>query len=327
MLLFDTATLLPALLWALLLDVTLGDPPWLWRRLPHPVVWVGRAVARFEQAWNPLAQDPRDNLTAGAVITLALVAAAFLTGLLLQAIAGEGALAALLIGLFAWPLFAWRGLVLAVQEVARLLPRDPAAARRALRALVGRDPERLDDHGVARAAIESLAENFADAVVAPWWWMLLLGLPGLYVCKTVNTLDSMIGYLTPRHRHFGRVAARLDDLLNWVPARLAAGLIVLATLLVPGARPGPAVRVLRRDARRHRSPNAGFPEAAVAGALGLRLAGPRVYHGVVALEPWIGEGRAEATVADMERALRLVGTAWLLLWGLTAAAALAVRLP
>ncbi len=314
-----------ALTWALLLDAVLGDPPALWSRIPHPVVWVGRAIARVERIWDPLRHDPRENLRAGAAATLALVLAAALTGLLLQSLLPDGATGAFLAGLLAFPLFAWRGLVEAVREVARRLPADPAAARRALRALVGRDPDRLDDAGVARAAIESLAENFADAVVGPWFWLAVGGLPGLFAFKTVDTLDSMIGYRTPRHLHFGRLAARLDDALARIPARLAAVLIVLATLVVREARPGPAVGTIRRDARRHRSPNAGYPEAAVAGALGLRLAGPRAYHGVLEHEPWIGDGRAEATVADMERALRLVGAAWALLTLATALTALLLR--
>ncbi len=315
----------PALFLALLLDLLLGDPPWLWRRVPHPVVWIGRAVAWFERAWRPERQEARANLQAGAVLTLALVLAAALAGLLVHLLAGGGPGGALVVGALAFPLFAWRSLVEHVRAVREALRRSLPEARLAVARIVGRDPAAMDRHAVARAAIESLAENFADGVVAPWFWMLPFGLPGLFVYKTVNTLDSTIGYTTPRHRYFGRVAARLDDVMNWVPARVAAMLIVLATLFVPKARPGPAVRVIRRHARRHRSPNAGWPEAAVAGALGLRLSGPRVYHGIVAVEPWIGEGRREAEPEDIDRALELVGTAQVLLLAVTAPPALVLR--
>ncbi|GBD41459.1 Cobalamin biosynthesis protein CobD [bacterium HR39] len=312
----------PALFLALLLDLLLGDPPWLWGRVPHPVVWVGRAVAWFERRWQPGRNEPRLDRAAGALLVAVLVVGTFLAGLPVHLLAGEGAGGVLMTGLVAFPLFAWRSLVEHVRAVEQALRRSLPEARLAVSHIVGRDTSMMDRHAVARAAVESLAENFSDGVVAPWFWMLLFGLPGLFVYKTVNTLDSMIGYTTPRHRHFGLVAARLDDVMNWIPARLSAVLIVLATLFVPDARPGPAVRVIRRDARRHRSPNAGWPEAAVAGALGLRLSGPRVYHGIVAVEPWIGEGRRELEPEDIDRALRLVGTAQVLLLAITAALAL-----
>jgi adenosylcobinamide-phosphate synthase len=159
---------------------------------------------------------------------------------------------------------------------------------------------------VARASIESLAENFADGVVAPVFWYLLLGLPGLLVYKTVNTMDSMIGYRTPRHGAFGMVAARLDDVLNYVPARIAAVMIVVASLFVPRGRPMSALRVMARDGGKHRSPNAGWPEAAMAGGIGVALAGPRSYDGAVEDEPWVGgEFSAQIGSADIRRALYL----------------------
>lgn len=312
----------PALFFALLLDLLFGDPPWLWGRIPHPVVWVGRAVAWFERTWRPERQEAEANLRAGAMLTGILVLAAALSGLLVHRLAGEGPVGVLIVGIVAFPLFAWRSLVEHVRAVRDALCRSLPEARLAVGRIVGRDPAAMDRAAIARAAVESLAENFSDGVVAPWFWMLLFGLPGLFVYKTVNTLDSMIGYTTPRHRHFGRVAARLDDVMNWIPARFAAMLIVLAALFVPEARPGSAVRIVRRYARRHRSPNAGWPEAAVAGALGLRLSGPRVYHGILAVEPWIGEGRQELGPEDIDLALELVGTAQVLLLALTAPPAL-----
>ena len=172
---------------------------------------------------------------------------------------------------------------------------------------------------MARAAIESTAENFADGVVAPLFWGLLLGLPGMLAYKAINTLDSMIGHRSARYLHFGRFAARLDDLVNWLPARLAALLLLGAAMAQRDATPAQGWRALWRDAPRHRSPNAGWPEAAMAGCLGLRLAGPRHYGGEPVDDAWMGAGRAAATVADIRRALRLLSAATLLLGALLAA--------
>ena len=180
------------------------------------------------------------------------------------------------------------------------------AAREAVAMIVGRDPESLDESGVARAAIESCAENFSDGVVAPVFWLALLGLPGLVIYKAINTADSMIGHRTPRHRDFGWAAARLDDLLNLVPARLAGVLIALAAPVARGSIVT-SLRTMRRDARRHRSPNAGWPESAMAGALGIALAGPRRYGGSVVDDPFLNaEGRKDAMPDDIGRALRIL---------------------
>jgi adenosylcobinamide-phosphate synthase len=198
-------------------------------------------------------------------------------------------------------------------------------ARAAIRHLVGRDPETLDAGGVGRAAVESLAENFSDGVVAPVFWYVVFGLPGLMAYKMINTLDSMVGHRTPRHEAFGWASARLDDAANWIPARLAGGLMVAAAATLRFADWREAVRIVRRDARRHRSPNAGWPEAATAGALGLALSGPRSYHGRTTAEPWVGDGRTAVTVKDIRRALRLYGRACFGL-GLLVALVLAVKL-
>jgi len=184
-----------------------------------------------------------------------------------------------------------------------------AGGRAAVSMIVGRDPDSLDGPGVARAAIESCAENFSDGVVAPVFWYVVLGLPGIMVYKTVNTLDSMIGHRSERYRAFGWASARFDDLLNLVPARLAGVLIAAAALATRGARPGAALRTMLRAAGKHRSPNAGWPEAAMAGALGLALAGPRRYGTEVVRDPWIGDGRAQAGEADIRAALRVMVTA------------------
>ncbi len=185
-----------------------------------------------------------------------------------------------------------------------------------MRHIVGRDPESLDAHGVARAAIESLAENFSDGVVAPVFWYLLLGLPGLFAYKMASTLDSMIGHRTPHYQSFGWAAARLDDVLNLVPARLSGLLIAAAAVFTRGSRPDRALLIMLRDARKHRSPNAGWPEGAMAGALGLALAGPRRYAEGLVADPWVGEGTARAVAGDIARALRLYTLACLVQGGL-----------
>jgi adenosylcobinamide-phosphate synthase len=178
-----------------------------------------------------------------------------------------------------------------------------AGGRRSIAKIVGRDPEALDEAAVCRAAIESLAENASDGVTAPVMWFLVGGLPGIIAYKAINTADSMIGHMSEHHRAFGWAAARLDDLVNLPASRLTGLMFVAAAALLPGASAPSAWRAYRRDARLHRSPNAGWPEAAMAGALGLRIAGPRIYGGVLVDDHWMGDGRAEATPQDIDRAL------------------------
>jgi adenosylcobinamide-phosphate synthase len=187
------------------------------------------------------------------------------------------------------------------------------AGRGAVAKIVGRDPEGLDEAGLSRAAIESLAENFSDGVVAPAFWFALFGLPGLFAYKAINTADSMIGHRSPRHRDFGWASARLDDLANRLPARLSAVAIAMAAPLAGGAIAG-AFRVVRADAREHRSRNAGWPEAAMAGALGVSLSGPRSYDGIVGDEPYLNEGGRVPAVGDVRRALRVYTGAWALVF-------------
>ena len=219
-------------------------------------------------------------------------------------------------------LLAQRNMADHMVRVARALDTGVGPAREAVRHIVGRDLRALDEHGIARAAIESGAENYSDGVVAPAFWYLLLGLPGLLAYKAINTMDSMIGHRSPRHHAFGRAAARLDDAVNWVPARIAGGLIAVATLVVPGAALGRAFRTMLRDASRHSSPNAGWPEAAMAGALGLALLGPRHYEDEAAADQaWLGDGRTDATAHDVRRTVWVFAVACALVAVLTAAIA------
>jgi adenosylcobinamide-phosphate synthase len=308
-LLIDPQTVFAALLAALALDALIGDPAWLYRRVPHPVALIGGATSHLERALLQQGDAPARQRRLGALLCLAVTAAAAALGVALQSLCLALPAGWLWLALPMSTLIAWRGLHRHVVEVAEGLDRGLPEARRAVAHIVGRDPESLDQPAVARAAIESTAENFSDGVVAPLFWGVLLGLPGMLAYKAINTLDSMIGHRTARHLHFGRFSARLDDAANWLPARLSAVLILMAALFVPGAHADAGWRALRRDARRHRSPNAGWPEAAMAGCLGLRLAGPRRYGGTMVDDAWMGDGRAGATSTDIRRALRMMGCA------------------
>jgi adenosylcobinamide-phosphate synthase len=324
MLLTDLATLLPTLLLALALDALLGDPAWLYRRVPHPVVLIGAAITRLERRWLDLRQPAHVLRRRGLLAAIVIVAASALVGFGLQWLCLRLPPGWLLLGVLMSSLVAQRGLYEHVAAVAAGLHQGLAQGRAAVAHIVGRDPEQLDAPAVARAAIESTAENFADGVVAPLLWAALLGLPGMLAYKAVNTADSMIGHRSPRYRDFGRFAARLDDVASWLPARLAALLILGAACLAPGSTPAAGWRALRRDAARHRSVNAGWPEAAMAGSLGLRLAGPRRYRGELVDDAWMGDGTPMATPADIGRALRLLLRACVLCFALTALGFVAV---
>ena len=293
------------LLLALALDAILGDPRWLYRAVPHPVVLAGRAVAALEARWNDLSLSPGARVRRGLAATLMVTGGAGALGWLIETGLEGLAWGWLLEAVLASTLIAGRGLSDHALAVARGLERDLAAGRAAVAHIVGRDPESLDEAGVARAAVESTAENLSDGLVAPVVWFALLGLGGLAAYKALNTLDSMIGYRSDRYAAFGKAAARLDDAANWVPARLTAVLFVLAALATPGADAGRAWRTALRDAPRHRSPNAGWPEAALAGALGFALAGPRRYGGTLVEDYWMGDGRKDLGAAEIRGALRL----------------------
>ena len=293
----------------MLIELCVGYPATLHRAIGHPVTWMGRLIAWLDRALNRETATPQARRAAGVVAVLILLAIVGVLAFLVQS-----ALLRLPFGIFAAALVAstlvaQRSLHRHVADVAAALETDGVAAgREAVAHIVGRDTDKLDAAGVARAAIESLAENFSDAIVAPVFWMAIGGLPGAALYKAINTADSMIGHRTPRHQAFGWAAARLDDLVNLPASRLSALLLVAAAAL-SGNRAGTAWRAVRRDAGKHRSPNAGYPEAAMAGALGLSLAGPRVYGGAPVEDAFMGEGRSEAEAADIRRALALYRTA------------------
>ena len=293
------------LLVAIAIDAILGDPPWLYRAVPHPVALLGRAVDWADARFNRDDGRRRERLQRGLLLTLAVAGCAFGLGWALSLLFGGISGGWLLEALLASTLIAYRSLFDHARAVAVALAQGLADGRAAVAHIVGRDPESLDAPGVARAAVESLAENFSDGVAAPAFWYLLLGLPGLCAYKAINTLDSMIGHRTPRHESFGKAAARIDDAVNWIPARLSGLILVLAAIFQRDADAGRAWRTLLRDAPKHRSPNAGWQEAAVAGALGFALAGPRRYGRQTVEDAWMGDGRSTLTAQDINAALAL----------------------
>jgi adenosylcobinamide-phosphate synthase len=294
------------------IEAVLAYPAPLFRAIGHPVSWIGALIGAIDATLNQTDYSDTMRRIAGIATMLLLLGVSLGSGFALEMV------------VHALP---YLGLVLAILVVATLIAggnldqhvRVVASAlrtegltggRQSIARIVGRDPEALDEAGICRAAIESLAENASDGVMAPALWYLVGGLPGMIGYKAINTADSMIGHLSERYRAFGWAAARLDDLVNLPASRLTGLMFIAAAAVVPGGSASSAWQAFRRDARLHRSPNAGWPEAAMAGALGLRLAGPRTYNGVVVDDHWMGDGRAEATVQDIDRALTIYRTAF-----------------
>lgn len=286
-------------------EALVGYPEALHRRAPHPVVWIGALISRLEMGLNRSTWSEGARRAAGVGTLVVIVLVSGLAGWLLARLAGPYGV--VIIGTLG---LAQRSLHEHVVAVMRPLQTgDLDAARKAVGMIVGRDVESLDAGGIAAAAIESLAESFNDGVAAPIFWFVVAGLPGLFVYKAVNTADSLIGHREPRWRAFGWASARFDDLLNLAPARLAGALIALA------GRDGWSIMI--RDARKHASPNAGWPEAAMAGALGVRLGGAAWYDGERSDRPVFGDGR-NVQAEDLPRALRIYMTACAILWLLLA---------
>jgi adenosylcobinamide-phosphate synthase len=294
---------------ALLLDALIGWPDRLYRRIGHPVGLFAAYLSATAQRWNNQERSFAARRLAGLIVMIGLIALTLFIGhaLTLLAVHLFGPWAVLVIALLAWPAFAQRSLWQHGKAVADALDQQGlGAGRQAVAQICGRDVVALDQHGVSRAAIESLAESLSDGIIAPLFWLLIGGLPALWAYKAINTADSMIGHKDSEWRAFGWAAARLDDVANLIPARLSGLLICLCQ--------GRGVAVMMHDHGKHASPNSGWPEAAMAGALGLRLAGPISYDGERVLKPWIGHGRAEANSADIRAALRLLLRCFALSW-------------
>ena len=290
-----------AMLVAMLVDAAAGWPDRLYRRIGHPVTWIGALIRALDCRFNHATDSDLRRRLAGVMAALAVIGVAGGVAATVQALLPGGWLGAVVLGVLAWPFVAVRSMHDHVAAVARpLAAGDLAGARVAVSMIVGRDPSVLDGAGVARAALESLAENTSDGIVAPLFWGAVFGLPGIAGYKAINTLDSMIGHRTARHECFGWASARIDDLVNLIPARLTGLLFALAS-----GRPGAALRCMAADAGKHRSPNAGWPEAAMAGALGVRMSGPRIYGDRIAQEPWLNGAAADPGAVDIARGLRL----------------------
>ena len=301
---------LPLALAASVVEALTGYPAPLYRAIGHPVTWMGRWLAWLEARLNRSDASFAMRRASGVIaLCVYLGPVALVAWAATRALIPMGALGFAALAFLAASLPAQRSLIRHVRAVALGLDTSLEEGRRAVAMIVGRNPAALDEAGVARAAIESLAENFSDGVVAPILWTALGGLLGGALYKAINTADSMIGHKDDRHGAFGWAAARLDDLVNLPASRLAALWLILAAWLTPGASAREAARAVMRDASRHRSPNAGWPEAAMAGALGLKLAGPRVYGDTLVEDAFMGAGRREADAADIRRALRLYRTA------------------
>jgi adenosylcobinamide-phosphate synthase len=288
-----------AMVVAMVMDALLGWSSRLFARIGHPVTWLGALIAALDQRLNRSSDTPAQQRVAGAATALIVIVLAAGCGGLVQRVIPPGLAGTLFLGILAWPLVAFRSLydhVAAVRD--HLRNGNVEAARNAVSMIVGRDPQSLDEAGVARAALESLAENASDGIVAPVFWGVLFGLPGIIAYKAINTLDSMIGHRTERHRDFGWSAARIDDAANFIPARFTGLLFVLFA-----SKRSQAMSCMRTDAPHHRSVNAGWPEAAMAGALGIRLCGPRSYEGKPVNEPWLNGTARDPQALDITRGL------------------------
>ena len=305
------------LLAGLIADSFIGDPEQLWRRIPHPVVIFGKAIDRLDALLNRESLSGRVRRAMGMIALLLLLAAAAAIGYGIHSVAVLHPVGMVLEVAAVMVMLAQKSLARHVRDVAWGLTNGGLqGGREAVAMIVGRDPESLDVAGVVRAAIESLAENFSDGIVAPAFWYAVLGLPGLFAYKALNTADSMIGHRTPRHREFGWAAARLDDLVNLPASRLSAVLIAAAAALGEGrSAAARSWEVVKTSASLHKSPNAGWPESAMAGALGVALAGPRRYGGEVVDDPWMNPaGRRDLEALDIAAALGVFRHACHVLW-------------
>lgn len=291
---------------ALAIDAAIGDPDWLWRRLPHPVTWIGAGVGFLDHRLNRQSRSRRIQKLAGIATIALLTIVAGIVGIVITGALKGSTGETVILGLVSSVFIAQRSLYQHVGRVRDAFKADGLIeARKSVSMIVGRDSDQLDEAGVCRAAIESTAENFSDGIVAPVFWLALLGLPGLLAYKAINTADSMIGHRCAKYQWFGWAAARLDDIVNIIPARLSGAMIGLTAPAANGSIAA-SFRVMMREATYHRSPNAGWPESAMAGALGIALAGPRHYKNALVDDPFFNRRGRPATPNDITRALRVL---------------------
>jgi len=288
---------------AMIFDWLCGDMRWFFKFIWHPVVFMGKLISFLDKRLNRGNRSDSNRIIRGTIVVIFTVGLSSLTGYLIVWALQDIAFAWAIEAFVASVLLAGRSLYQHVRKVGISLSENGLeGGREAVSHIVGRNPKMLDKHGVVRASVETLAENFSDGLVAPIFWYLLLGLPGLFAYKAINTLDSMIGYKTERHKAFGMIAAKLDDVANWIPARLTGILLAIAAIFTPGANPFRALDTMWKFASLHASPNAGWPEAVMAGAFDFAQGGPRQYPGGVSEAAWIGDGRARLNASDIKKA-------------------------
>ena len=299
-----------SMLIALCIDRLFGWPDFLFRRFSHPVVGIGQLISFFERNLNKTGLSSSLRMAMGLLTLIFLMMGLTFLGFIIVLAIPAGPLGILVTSLLVWPFIAAKSLADHVEAVAEpLKTNDLPSARRAVSMIVGRNSDNLDSNDIARAALESLAENTSDGVTAPLFWGVLLGFPGVLIYKLVNTADSMIGYKSERYRDFGWASARFDDLINYIPARLTSliyAIISRNTLKV--------LRITLRDASQHRSPNAGWPETSVAASIGVKLSGPRIYDGIKTNDPWLNSDGRNPTGHDLFSGLRLFDY---FLWAIT----------
>ena len=302
-----------ALILAIIVDAVAGDPRWLYSRIPHPIVVIGHQIELLDRFFNRPHYSPVTRKLLGVISILIIVSSAWLIGWLIAWSCNQVSFGVVLQALIVSIFLAQNSLYQHVASVAKACKADDLIdARSQISHIVGRDPNSLDQRAIGRAAIESLSENFSDGVVAPIFWYVVGGLPALIAYKALNTSDSMIGYLTDKYADFGWCAARFDDAANFIPARLSAFIITIAAFIIPSATGNRAFTTAIRDAKKHRSKNAGWPEAAMAGALGIKIAGPRNYDGILVEDAWMGDGIANVDASHIFMALRIYCVACIL---------------
>ena len=302
-----------ALILATIVDAVAGDPRWLYSRIPHPIVVIGHQIELLDRFFNRTLYSPVTRKLLGVISILIIVSSAWLIGWLIAWSCNQVSFGVVLQALIVSIFLAQNSLYQHVASVAKACKADDLIdARSQISHIVGRDPNSLDQRAIGRAAIESLSENFSDGVVAPIFWYVVGGLPTLIAYKALNTSDSMVGYLTDKYGDFGWCAARFDDAANFIPARLSAFIITIAAFIIPSATGKSAFTAAIRDAKKHRSKNAGWPEAAMAGALGIKIAGPRNYDGILVEDAWMGDGIANVDASHIFMALRIYCVACIL---------------
>ena len=301
------------LILAIIVDAVAGDPRWLYSRIPHPIVVIGHQIELLDRFFNRTHYLPVTRKLLGVISVLIIISSAWLIGWLIAWSYNQVSFGVVLQALIVSIFLAQNSLYQHVASVAKACKADDLIdARSQISHIVGRDPNSLDQRAIGRAAIESLSENFSDGVVAPIFWYVVGGLPALIAYKALNTSDSMIGYLTDKYADFGWCAARFDDAANFIPARLSAFIITIAAFIIPSATGNRAFTTAIRDAKKHRSKNAGWPEAAMAGALGIKIAGPRNYDGILVEDAWMGDGIANVDASHIFMALRIYCVACIL---------------